>query len=77
MHGSALLVEMQNPQYEYDHRQDQALFMDSDYVQRKLRSMQNAYEKYKDLLQFMADRHVLRLLEKNHLLLFLQKVRGL
>ena len=38
-----------NPQYEYDHRQDQALFMDSDYVQRKLRSMQNAYEKYKDL----------------------------
>ena len=32
-----------NPQYEYDHRQDQALFMDSDYVQRKLRSMQNAY----------------------------------
>ena len=38
-----------NQQYEYDHRQDQALFMDSDYVQRKLRSMQNAYEKYKDL----------------------------
>ena len=38
-----------NPQYEYDHRQDQALFMDSDFVQRKLRSMQNAYEKYKDL----------------------------
>ncbi len=42
-------MEMPNPQYEYDHRQDQALFMDSDYVQRKLRSMQNAYEKYKDL----------------------------
>ncbi len=37
-----------NPQYDYDHRQDQALFMDSDFVQRKLRSMQNAYEKYKN-----------------------------
>lgn len=38
-----------NPQYDYDHRQDCALFMDSDFVKRKLRSMQNAYEKYKDL----------------------------
>ena len=38
-----------NPQYEYDHRLDQALFLDSDFVQRKLRSMQNAYENYKEL----------------------------
>lgn len=38
-----------NPQYEYDHRQDSALFLDSDFVKRKLRSMQTAYEKYKDL----------------------------
>ena len=38
-----------NPQYDYDHRQDCALFMDSDFVQRKLRSMQNAYENYKEL----------------------------
>ena len=37
-----------NPQYDYDHRQDSALFMDSDFVKRKLRSMQNAYEKYKE-----------------------------
>ena len=37
-----------NPQYDYDHRQDCALFMDSDFVKRKLRSMQNAYEKYKE-----------------------------
>ena len=37
-----------NPQFDYDHRQDQALFMDSDFVQRKLRSMQNAYETYKN-----------------------------
>ena len=38
-----------NPQYDYDHRQDCALFLDSDFVKRKLRSMQNAYERYKDL----------------------------
>lgn len=38
-----------NPQYEYDHRQDAALFLDSDFVKRRLRSLQNAYEKYKDL----------------------------
>ena len=37
-----------NPQFDSDHRQDQALFMDSDFVQRKLRSMQNAYETYKN-----------------------------
>lgn len=40
-----------NPQYEYDHRQDAALFMDSDFVQRKLRSMQLAYEKYSELAE--------------------------
>ncbi|MDD7220587.1 MAG: aminopeptidase [Clostridia bacterium] len=38
-----------NPQYEYDHRQDSALFLDSDFVKRKLRAMQTSYEKYKDL----------------------------
>lgn len=38
-----------NPQYEYDHRQDYALFLDSDFVQRKLRAMQTSYEKFKDL----------------------------
>lgn len=36
-----------NPQYEYDHRQDAALFLDQDFVKRKLRAMQNGYEKYK------------------------------
>ncbi len=40
-----------NPQYEYDHRQDSALFLDSDFVKRKLRSMQTAYEKYKDMAE--------------------------
>lgn len=38
-----------NPQYEYDHRQDSAMFLDSDFVKRKLRAMQTSYEKYKDL----------------------------
>lgn len=38
-----------NPQYDYDHRQDCALFLDSDFVGKKLRAMQTAYEKYKDL----------------------------
>lgn len=38
-----------NPQYDYDHRQDCALFLDGDFVKRKLRAMQTAYEKYKDL----------------------------
>lgn len=40
-----------NPQYDYDHRQDCALFLDSDFVKRKLRAMQTAYEKYKDLAE--------------------------
>lgn len=40
-----------NPQYDYDHRQDDALFLDSDFVKRKLRAMQTSYEKYKDLAE--------------------------
>lgn len=38
-----------NPQFDYDHRQDAALFLDSEFSGRKLRAMQNAYEKYKVL----------------------------
>ena len=33
-----------NRQYDYDHRQDQALFMDKRYVERKLEVMKTAYE---------------------------------
>lgn len=40
-----------NAQYDYDHRQDSALFMDSDFVKRKLRAMQTSYEQYKDLAE--------------------------
>lgn len=36
-----------NKQYEYDHRMDQALFLDKRYVERKLDVMKNVYEKNK------------------------------
>ncbi|MGI6070296.1 MAG: aminopeptidase [Blautia sp.] len=38
-----------NKQFDYDHRNDIGLFLDEDFVKRKLRSMQTSYEKYKDL----------------------------
>lgn len=38
-----------NKQYEYDHRQDQGLFLDKKFMERKLDVMKNAYEKYKEL----------------------------
>lgn len=38
-----------NPQFDYDHRQDNALYLDSDFVQRRLRALQTSYEKYKEL----------------------------
>lgn len=38
-----------NAQYDYDHRQDAALFLDGDFVKRKLRALQTSYEKYKEL----------------------------
>lgn len=38
-----------NPQYDYDHRNDLGLFLDEDFVKRKLRNLQTSYEKYKDL----------------------------
>lgn len=37
-----------NPQYEYDHRNDQALFLDKKYVERKLEVMQTTYEEQKE-----------------------------
>ena len=38
-----------NKQYEYDHRNDQGLFMDKKLIERKLDVMKNAYEEYKEL----------------------------
>lgn len=39
----------QNQQYEYDHRQDQALFMDKRYIERKLEVMKTVYEQNREL----------------------------
>lgn len=36
-----------NPQFDYDHKNDLAIYLDEDYVGRKLRASQNGYEKYK------------------------------
>ena len=36
-----------NKQYEYDHKDDQAVFMDKKYLERKLEVMQTTYEHYK------------------------------
>ena len=38
-----------NPQFAYDHKEDAALFLDHDFVQRKLRSMQNIYQEHQEL----------------------------
>ena len=38
-----------NKQYEYDHRNDQALFLDKKFVERKLEVIRTTYEDYKDL----------------------------
>lgn len=38
-----------NPQFDYDHRNDAGIFLDDDFVGRKLRAMQGAYEKNKQL----------------------------
>lgn len=37
-----------NPQYDYDHRNDQALFLDKRFVERKLEVIHTTYEKYKE-----------------------------
>lgn len=37
-----------NRQYEFDHKDDRALFLDKVYVNRKLEVMKTAFEKYKD-----------------------------
>lgn len=43
-----------NKQYEYDHRDDQALFLDKKFVERKLEVMQTTYEHCKDLARVFA-----------------------
>lgn len=38
-----------NPQFDYDHRNDAGIFMDDDFVGRKLRAAQETYERHKKL----------------------------
>ncbi len=43
-----------NRQYEFDHRQDEALFLDKAFVERKLEVVRSAYEKYKEFAAAFA-----------------------
>ena len=43
-----------NKQYDYDHRQDQALFLDKKFIERKLDVMKHTYETYKELAAHFA-----------------------
>lgn len=43
-----------NRQYEYDHRMDDSIFLDKNYVVRKLNMLQNAYETRKDIAKLYA-----------------------
>ena len=44
-----------NKQYEYDHKDDQALILDRQFMERKLEVMRTTYEQYKDLARRHAD----------------------
>ena len=43
-----------NMQYDYDHRNDQALFLDKRFIERKLEVMRTTYERNKELARAMA-----------------------
>jgi 5,10-methenyltetrahydrofolate synthetase len=43
-----------NMQFDYDHRNDIGLFLDDEYVSKRLRAMQEAYEEVKDLASVFA-----------------------
>lgn len=48
-----------NPQYEYDHRADAALYMDKAFVERKLGALRHAYDLCRDLARVHAGPAVL------------------
>ena len=48
-----------NPQYDYDHRADEALYMDKAFVERKLGALRHAYDLCKDLAKVHAGPAVL------------------
>ena len=43
-----------NPQFDYDHRADNALYLDKKFIERKLGVMRTAYEKWKQLAAWHA-----------------------
>lgn len=43
-----------NKQYDYDHRSDQAVFMDKRYIERKLDVLKNTFEKNKEQAAYMG-----------------------
>lgn len=54
-----------NWQYEYDHRQDQALFMDKRYIERKLEVMRTVYEQNRELAAQFAGPAVIETFGEN------------
>ena len=48
LHKIGYVSSSPNPQYEYDHRYDQAIFFDNRFMKPKLECYHNAYEHYKD-----------------------------
>ena len=54
-----------NPQFDYDHRNDAALFTDSRFVTRRLQALQNAYESRKELAAVHAGPLVLEVFGEN------------
>ena len=50
-----------NPQYDYDHRADAALYMDKPFVERKLGALRHAYDLCKDLAKVHAGPAVLEI----------------
>lgn len=54
-----------NKQYEYDHREDYALYLDKDFVNRKTAVTQNVFEEYKDLAGKYAGPAVMEVFGEN------------
>lgn len=54
-----------NKQYEYDHRMDEALFMDKAFLERKLEIIADTYEKYKDMAAVYAGPAVIEVFGEN------------
>ncbi len=53
-HRTGYTGAVANPQYDYDHRQDAALYLTSAFVKRRMRSVQSGYEKVRQLAKVMG-----------------------